>query len=315
MVVYKIYSNFAHCKLTIIYFINYLNVIKMADTTVYKIPDVMSGSGNSLDPNLLFSMMNNNGGFGSNGNWIWVIFLFFLYGWNRNGNGLFGNTDGSNGTSYLASQAERDMLMQAINGNASAIQSLAGYLNTDINAVQTAINGVQSSVQAVGNQVGLTGSQVINSIQQGNMTLASQLSQCCCDNKLLQCQYHGDTMSRIDTLATNLAQGLSAQSYETANQTCSIQNSIKDQTQSIMDKLGSMEANAQQDKINTLTAELATANARAERNAELQPIIQQLNNIKAAQPATATVQYPNLVGVPLSQALYGYGYGSNSFWS
>ena len=286
----------------------------MSDSKVFMFPDNQStGTTNSsLDPNLLFSMMNNNGGFGGNGNWIWVIFLFFLYGWNRNGNGLFGNND-SNGTNYLASQAERDMLMQAINGNGSAIQSLAGYLNTDINSVQTAINGVQSSIQSVGNQVGLTGQQVINSIQQGNMSLASQLSQCCCDNKLLNCQYHGETISRIDTLATNLAQGLAAQSYETAQQTCSLQNSVKDQTQTIMDKLASMEANAQQDKINTLTAQLASVNARAERAAELQPIINQLNAIHAAQPATATVQYPNLVGVPLAQALYGYT-NNNGFW-
>lgn len=226
----------------------------MADTTVYKIPDMAGNS--SVDPNLLLSMMNN-GGMGGNGNWIWIIFLFFLYGWGRNGNGLFGGTD-NNSTGYLASQAERDMLMQAINGNGQAIQSLSGILNTDISSIQSAINNVQSAVQGVGNQVGLSSQQVINSIQQGNMSLVSQLCQCCCDNKLLA-------------------------AYN------ALQSSLQSQTQTIIDKLSTMEANAQQDKINTLTAQLTAANSRAERQSELQPIINELNAIKAVQPNTVSV--------------------------
>jgi hypothetical protein len=104
----------------------------MSDTKIFTLPDATSSTGNQLDPNLLLSMMNNGNGF-NGGSWIWIIFLFFLYGW-RNG-GFLGN--GANGTdsSTIASTAERDMLMQAINGNASAIQSLAGYLNSDVNSI------------------------------------------------------------------------------------------------------------------------------------------------------------------------------------
>jgi len=129
--------------------------------------------------------MMNNGGFGGNGNWIWIIFLFFLYGWNRNG--FFGN-NGVVGEGTIASTAEREMLLQAINGNGAAIGNLATTLNCDINSVKDAINAVQSSICSVGNQVGLTGQQVINAIQQGNMSLAQQFAQCCCDNKLLVTQ-------------------------------------------------------------------------------------------------------------------------------
>lgn len=279
----------------------------MADTTVYKIPDMAGNS--SVDPNLLLSMMNN-GGMGGNGNWIWIIFLFFLYGWGRNGNGLFGGND-SNGTGYLASQAERDMLMQAINGNGQAIQSLSGILNTDISSIQSAINNIQSVVQGVGNQVGLTGQQVINSIQQGNMSLASQLCQCCCDNKLLAAQNQAATIQRIDSLANCMAQGFNSNSYETASQTSALQSSLQSQTQTIIDKLNTMEANAQQDKINTLTAQLTAANSRAERQSELQPIINELNAIKAAQPNTVSVQYPQLTVYPS----YLGGNYTNGFWN
>ena len=134
----------------------------MSDSKVFMFPDSPCQATNGTDPATLMAMMNN-GGFG-NGNWMWIIFLFFLYGWGRNGNGLFGGNNGSD-TNYLAGQAERDMLMQAINGNGAAVQNLATNLNCDVNSIKTAINSVQSSIAGVGNQVGLTGQQVINAIQ------------------------------------------------------------------------------------------------------------------------------------------------------
>lgn len=78
-----------------------------------------------------------------------------------------------------------------------------------------------------------------------------------------------------------------------------------------MNKLSSMEANAQQDKINNLTAQLTAANSRAERAAELAPIYNQLNAIKSAQPATTTIQYPQLTVVPNYLGNTSY---TNGFW-
>lgn len=276
----------------------------MTDSKVFMFPD--GGNTGCNDAATLMALMNNSG-YG-NGNWIWMLFMFILFG-NR-GYG-FGN-DGNG--------AERDLLMQAMNNNRSAIGELSTRLNCDINSITAAINAVQSAIQSVGAQVGLTGQQTINAIQQGNMGLAQQIAQCCCDNKLLACQNHSDTMTRIGELANGITQGFSATAYETAQQTCAIQNSIRDQTQTVMDKLAAMQADAQQDKINNLTAQLTAANSRAERAAELKPIYDQLALIKAGQPSTATVQYPNLVAVP-AQQYYGGGYGSgcgcqggNGFW-
>ena len=287
----------------------------MSDSKVFMFPDATSQVGNGTDPATLMAMMNN-GGFG-NGNWMWIIFLFFLYGWGRNGNGLFGGNNGSD-TSYLAGQAERDMLMQAINGNGSAIQSLATNLNCDVNSIKSAINSVQNSISSVGNQVGLTGQQVVNAIQQGNMSLAQQFAQCCCDNKLLitQMGYEGQIRdlsntqqltSQLNTVNTGVERGFSSVAFETAQQTCALQNSMKSQTQTIIDKLASMEANAQQDKIATLTAQLTAANSRAERAAELKPLMDELNQIKCAQPNTISVQYPQVSVVPNYPGAYGSG--------
>ena len=293
----------------------------MESSKVFMVPDGISGN-QSLDPNLLLSMMNN-GGFGGNGNWIWIIFLFFLYGWNRNG--FFGN-NGVAGEGTIASTAEREMLLQAINGNGAAIGNLATTLNCDINSVKDAINAVQSSICSVSNQVGLTGQQVINAIQQGNMSLAQQFAQCCCDNKLLVTQmgYEGQLRdqantaaltSSINTVNTGVERGFSSVAFETAQQTCQLQNGMRDQTQTIIDKLSAMEANAQQDKIANLTAQLTAANSRAERQAELAPILAELNAIKCAQPNTISVQYPQVSVVPNYPNVYGCGCNYNGFWN
>ena len=293
----------------------------MESSKVFMVPDGISG-GHQLDPNLLLSMMNN-GGFGGNGNWIWIIFLFFLYGWNRNG--FFGN-NGVAGEGTIASTAEREMLLQAINGNGAAIGNLATTLNCDINSVKDAINAVQSSICNVGNQVGLTSQQVINAIQQGNMSLAQQFAQCCCDNKLLVTQmgYEGQLRdqantaaltSSINTVNTGVERGFSNVAFETAQQTCQLQTGMRDQTQTIIDKLSAMEANAQQDKIANLTAQLTAANSRAERQAELAPILAELNAIKCAQPNTISVQYPQVSVVPNYPNVYGCGCNYNGFWN
>lgn len=266
-----------------------------------------------VDPSIL--AMLNNGNFGNN-SFIWIIFLFILFGWGNNGN--WGNNNGQV-LNAVNDSTGRELLMQAINGNGTAIGQLATKLNCDINSVQTALNSLGTQILTVGNQVGMSGQQVINAIQQGNMSLSQQFAQCCCDNKLLVTQMGYDGQLRdlantqqltaqINNVNTGMERGFSSISYNTAQQTCDIQNSMKDQTQTILNKLSSMEANAQQDKINTLTAQLTAATSRAERAAELKPIIDELNAIKSSQPSTTTVQYPNIVGIPATQ-LYGNNTG------
>ena len=177
-----------------------------------------------IDPNVL-AMMNNSG-FG-NGNWIWVLFLILLFG--RNGFGGYG--DNAVSTGYLSNQitntSGRDLLMQAINGNGSAIQNLANTLNCDINSIKCAINGIQNSICQVGNQVGMSGQQIINAIQQGNMGLTQQIAQCCCDNKLLitnmsyerqirDMQNTSQLANKLDNINNNVVHSFSTTAYETA---------------------------------------------------------------------------------------------------
>ena len=273
-----------------------------------------------IDPSVLAMM--NNGGF-SNGNWIWVFFLILLFG--RNGFGGYG--DNVAGTGYLSNQitntAGRDLLMQAINGNGSAVQNLANTLNCDINSIKCAINGIQNSICQVGNQVGMSGQQIINAIQQGNMGLTQQIAQCCCDNKLLvtnmgyenqirDMQNTAQLTNKLDNINNNVVHSFSTTAYETAQQTCALQNGMRDQTQTILNKLDAIEDSRKDRQIADLTAQLTAATSRAERAAELAPIYKSLNDIQCKQPNTVTVPYQPFVTVPNCIAYQGlYGYGTN----
>ena len=153
----------------------------MDDSKVFMFPDAAKGA---IDPNLLLAL-NNNGGFGGNGNWIWILFLWMIWGNNGWGNNGFG---GNNGTGYLANQISnsegRDLLLQAINGRADALGQLASITNTGVETVKNGIFALQNAINQVGTQVGMSGLEVQNAIALGNAGIAQQICNCCCENRL-----------------------------------------------------------------------------------------------------------------------------------
>ncbi len=302
----------------------------MSDAKVIMFPEAgnVGGNNNGFDPNLLLALTQNGGLNGGNG--IWVLFLLILFGWRGNG---FGNNN-YEGTGFLSNQinntAGRDLLMQAINNNGTNLSALASTLNCDVNAIKTAINTLQNSICQVGNNLGMSIADVKNSINMGNMNIAQQIAQCCCDNKLLVqgMGYEGQLRDQVNTnnivntighVNDTVNHGFSRVSYETSQQTCSIQNGLRDQTQTILNKLDALEDSRKDREIAELTAKLTAANSRAERQAELTPIYQKLNDIGCKQPNTVTVPYQPFVTVPNCVAwngVYGFPYGQNgSIWS
>ena len=141
------------------------------------------GTNNGIDPNLLLAL-NNNGGFGGN-NWIWILFLWLIWGANGWGNNGFG---GGYGNGFLSNQISndsgRELLMNAIQGNRDSINSLANLLNTEVSTVQNGIFTLNNAINSVGTQVGMGSLQIQNAIQAGNASIASQICQCCCENRL-----------------------------------------------------------------------------------------------------------------------------------
>lgn len=301
----------------------------MSDSKVFMFPE--NGTNNNglvsmlapllqqrgVDPNVLLAMKNNSG-FGGEGGWfMWVIFLFFLMGWGGNGWSGFGNR----GTDGLANQINndygRDLLLQAINGNGTAISQLATTLNCDVNAIQTAINSVNNSVANVSNQVGMSGQQVINAIQSGNQAIAAQMAQCCCDNKLLVTNQGYE--NRIAMLEQTNQLG-----SKVDNGTSQITNAIANQTALINDRFCALELRDMQAKIDALQEEKSTLQSHisnANQTSQIQsyiasvvnPIAQEVNAIKAAQPATVTLPYSCATAVPTSLA-YQYSNAAQGLW-
>lgn len=264
-----------------------------------------------IDPSVLACMKNNNG-FGEGGWFMWIIFLFFLMGWGGNG---WNNRNGSQ-SDWLASQLNndygRDVLLQAVNGNGNAISQLATTLNCDINSVQTALNNIS-------NAVGMNGQQIINSIQMGNNQLASQLAQCCCDNKLLATQQGYENRIAMQEQSCMLGGKID-------NSTNVISAQIAAQTNFLSDKFCDLEKREMQSKIDSLREERSTLLSNisnAQQTAAIQqyvanivaPIAADVNSIKAAQPPTVAVPYPQLTAVPTVYAAGLYPYNNQGLWA
>ena len=285
---------------------------------------------NGIDPNLLLAM-NNNGGFGGN-NWIWILFLWLIWGNNGWGNNGFGN---GNGAGFLSNQISndtgRELLMNAIQGNRDSINSLANLLNTEVSTVQNGIFTLNNAITSVGTQVGMSGLQIQNAIQAGNAAIASQICQCCCENRLAICQQTNTLQAQIaaNQAADQLAvcQQTNTLTTQAARNTRDITDAINAQSVMINDKFCDLEKRELQNKIDSLTADnaLLRSNANNERqtvlmNERFNELQNQLTAIKASQPNTVPVQWPNIQAVnttPYMGGFYGWnnGWGSNSFWN
>lgn len=280
---------------------------------------------NGLDPNLLLAMNRNNGAFGGEGGWfIWVIFLFFLMGWGGNG---WGNGNRPGLANEINNDYGRSLLMEAIGGNRNAISNLATQLSCSEGQIQSAIAALSTQMQNVGNQVGMSGMQVINALQQGNMQIAQQIAQCCCDNKMAICQQTNTLQTAINNVATGQERGFSSIAYETQRQTCELNSAIKNSTQLILDGQRAAEMRELQNKIDLLREENSAykssamtsqivSSAVAPLNAAMAVLQGEVAGIKCKLPETVTTPYQPFVAVPnCVAAQMGMYNNTPGFWA
>lgn len=257
-----------------------------------------------LDPNLLVAM-NRGGGFGSNeGSWfIWLLFILCFCGWGGNGFGF-----GNNGRGGLANEINNDygrgLLMDAIGGNRNALSNLATQLNCTEGQIQSAISALTSQVQNVGNQVGMSGMQTINALQQGNMQIAQQIANCCCqtnnnittqgyENKLAICQ---QTHSINDNANAN---ALMLRDTNQSNHLALMGKLDQMQTQAMQDKLDAL-----REKNSALVAQISNEHQTQALQAYQAQIITPVNAALAALQAEVAgikCKLPNTVSVPYPQ--------------
>ena len=282
-----------------------------------------------VDPNVLLAMKGNNGMCGEGGWFMWVIFLFFLMGWGGNGWGGFGGNGRGGIANEINNDYGRSLLMDAIGGNRNALSNLATQLNCTEGQIQNAISALTSQVQNVGNQVGMSGMQTINALQQGNMQIAQQIANCCCENRLAMCQQTGTLQNAINNVAVSQERAVSSLAYATKDQTCDLHNAIKEATAELKAGQTAAESRDMQDKIDHLREENGNYKSSAMMsqivgqslapvNAALAGLQSEVNAIKCAQPNTVTVPYQPFQAVPNCLAaqygLYGYNAAANGFW-
>lgn len=287
----------------------------MSNISSVYVPDGVGGGNNNVESMLLGSMMNGGGmGGGMWNNPIWALVFLGVF---ANG-GFFGGNRGGQCAQDLQLQAIREqltsnqnstLLMDAIKGNQGAIANLATNLNLTKDSVTAAINGVQQQICNLASQNGMNFMQVINSINSGNAAMANQLSSCCCDIKQMVTTQGYENRLANQQQSTMIQNGFCQIGYEASQNANAIKQAIADQTAIVTGKMDAQDRDRMQREINALTADNANLRARAERQAELAPIYQQLNDIKCKQPESITIPYSPVTAVPncvaWNAAIYG----------
>jgi hypothetical protein len=216
-------------------------------------------------------------GFGCDGSWL-ILFILLVCGgmWGGNGFGGFGGADGmypwlangQNGINANISSGFRDnMLNDGIVGIRDGINGLTNQLTNGFASVEQGANARQMA-----NMQTAFGMQT--AMLQGFSDIASQLAQCCCDNRLATCQ------------TQNIVQNEGNQTrFADANNTRDIIDSQTRGTQAILDKLCQLELDgvkaqidAKNDEIAQLRQENLYARGQASQIEQNQSIINGIYN-------------------------------------
>jgi len=205
-----------------------------------------------------------NGGFGNGfgGDWGWIILLLLIAG---NGGWGFGGGFGGMGgfaadgamlypwmnQAEITSDGFRD---QMLNNNVTSIRD-------GINAVQTQLCNGFAGVNATVSNGFANAEQGANARAMANMQqlfgLQSQFADCCCENRLANCQ----TQNIIQNEGN-------ATRFADANNTRDLLTNQTANTQAILDKLCQLELDSKNTKIADLERQLTMANLAASQTAQ-----------------------------------------------
>lgn len=246
-----------------------------------------------------------NGGFGGDWGWIILLLLFAGGGWGNGFGGFGGGAVAAEGAALYPWMNQADITTSGFQNAAlnSAISSLQNSVTSGFGDVQTALCSGFAGVNA-GISNGFAQSEIADNarqiasmqqafasqtaMSQGFANLASQFADCCCENRLANCQ------------TQNIIQNEGSQTrFADANNTRDIIQSQNDGTRAILDKLCQLELDGKQDRINDLERQLTMANLSASQTA-------QTAQIRDGQLASVNALVNELRSCPIpSQPVYG----------
>ncbi len=297
---------------------------------IYQLPD---NGGNAGMGGVPFSIpLGGNGGglFGNGGNTIGELIglaiVASIFGWN-NGNG-FGGFGGGNagGAGFISNQLNndsgRELIMNAITSQGeaqrTAIQTLA--------LVNGAVMNVQNALNQVANAQGINALQVINAIQSGNASLASQFQQCCCQNQLAMANQTNALQQSINGVGQQVAAKAAADQLAMCQQSYALTDTMNRNYLALDNKIDAMESSRKDREITSLTAKVAKLESQNFTTGVVQqavaPVLGQIaalnkevDDIKCKLPNTINVEYPQVAVVnttPYMGGVYGNNYFGNN---
>ncbi len=271
----------------------------MSDTKVYQFGETAGSSSlnallpflqqRGIDPAYVAGLMNNNGNGGFFGNnalegIIALIVVAAIFGNNGNGGGLFGGGNNNN-------NAERELLASMIQRNGTDLSQLAQTIGCSNDRIHDAIGQISTQLCNFAGQNGLSFQQVINSIQSGNASIIQSICDCCCKTQTAIQESNYLTERGFCNTNQVLSRGFSDLGYAFRDQTCDLKQSANANTQAIIAKLDAIEDSRKDRELAEKDRMIATLTARSERQAELQPIYNALNDIQCKQPPTFPMPY------------------------
>ena len=289
-------------------------------TEIIQLPSGQNGNQGGM--NVL--PVNGNGGlFGNNGQ----TSLMDLFGFAIVASifpNIFGNGYGygNRGENCNCQNVDSALALQAVTAQGeasrSAIQNLATSMGQNYATILPAVQAVQSTLAGIANQNGMGFLQVINALQQGNSNLAAQLSQCCCENRLLTTTqgYEG----RIQTIdQTNVLQGaINANGQRQVDAIADLKTTMIKEFCDARERDMQALINQQADEISQLRTKenisQQTNQILGYVNQVLAPIQASVKEIQDKMPNTVPVQYPNLQVVNATPYVNGGYYGQTPFY-
>ena len=238
------------------------------------------------------------GGFGNDGAWWLLILLFALGGWGNNNGGGFGGGIGNDIYPWMnqANLTSDGFQNQLMNDNITSIRDGVHNLSTQLcnccSDMQQTVNSGFANAETAANARQIANMQTAFAAQtamaQGFNQLGSQFADCCCENRLANCQ----TQNIIQNEA-------SATRFADVNNTRDIIQSQTNGTRAILDKLCQLELDGKNDRIADLERQLTMANLQASQ-------IAQTAEIQRGQVGEVDALYQRLKDCPVpTQPVYG----------
>ena len=273
-------------------------------TEIIQLPSGQNGNQNGGTS--ILPVSNAGGIFGNNGQ----TSLMDLFGFaivasifpNIFGNGYgYGNRGVQCGGCQCPS-VDGQLALQAVaaQGDASraAIENLAASMGQNYNTILPAVQGVQNTLSALAN--------------------ASQLSQCCCDNRLLTTQQGYETRIQTIDQTNQLNNTINANGQRQVDAIADLKTTMIKEFCDARERDMQAIINKQADEISQLRTKdnisAQTNQILGYVNQVLAPIQAGLKEIQDKMPNTVPVQYPNLQVVNATPYVNGGYYGQTPFY-